>query len=749
MDDPRLRFHRPLLALAALGLLCGSHLSNPRRGSAQEAKPAEVFGRRIVLRGTASQTFQRDLESMLKECQRRAVDEGNGKESVLVIEVHSGLSSAGQVLDVAELLTRKDFSRVRTVAWIPKKETVTGYNAIVALACHDILMHPGARLGDIGDGKSAPEYVRNFVRDLVAERRNTQLTWPIARAMLDPQAVVRKLTFVTRKNGKPVRETEFVDDERLRELKQQNVEIPDAPVTLKDAGEVGLFSGTKANDDDFLILRTAKTLEEVAANYSIPNRHLRKGSAAAGREKKVALIRVTGEIRPLLESFLLRQIDRCERDGYNLLIFEITSTNGLIKTSLNLATRIAELDPERTRTVAYVQRHALGGAAIVALACDELYLAPSANIGDVDLAQDGNPDKEKLALLRREMRDIAEKKHRPPALFEAMADGKLVIHRAINKKEPDRVSYLSEAELKANPGEWQNAGIVPESEKDARMTLTGKRAQELGVADGVVEGKNEKERLRALKAHLRLSPDMKLVALERTWVDSLVFGLNNPYVTVLLLVVGIVCIYLELQMTTGLLGIISALCFALFFWSRFLGGTAGWLEIILFVLGLACIAIEIFVIPGFGVFGVSGGLLVLASLIMASQTFGNLEPNADMSLLAGTLARLAISVVLVVVVAVAFSRYLPYIPLFNRLVVASGNADEAAALGPRLRPEFVDARAGLVGQVGEAVSVLRPAGKAQINGELLDVISDGPFINPGSDVQVVSVAGNRIVVRAR
>jgi membrane-bound serine protease (ClpP class) len=232
-------------------------------------------------------------------------------------------------------------------------------------------------------------------------------------------------------------------------------------------------------------------------------------------------------------------------------------------------------------------------------------------------------------------------------------------------------------------------------------------------------------------------------------VDSLVFFLNTKFATILLLVVGIVCIYLELQMTTGILGIISALCFALFFWSRFLGGTAGWLEVILFLLGVGCILMEIFVIPGFGVFGISGGLMLLASLILASQTFGNLEPSRDFELLSQTMGNLAISVMLVVFIAMTLSRYLPHVPIFNRMVLTPPAFEGAAAdAGPRLRPEHLDGTMALIGEQGSAISVLRPAGKAEIDGKFLDVVSDGPFISAGMPIEVVQVTGNRIVVRA-
>jgi membrane-bound serine protease (ClpP class) len=189
-----------------------------------------------------------------------------------------------------------------------------------------------------------------------------------------------------------------------------------------------------------------------------------------------------------------------------------------------------------------------------------------------------------------------------------------------------------------------------------------------------------------------------------------------------------------------------------FFWSRFLGGTAGWLEVVLFLLGLICIALEIFVIPGFGVFGISGGLLVVASLVLASQTFSNPEPNRDFELMAETVGTLALSIIAVIAVGVAISRFLPHIPVFNQMILTPPGMEDGH-YEPQLRPDMVDqlaaalVRHSLVGQRGEAVSMLRPAGKARIGERFVDVVSEGPFIRQGSTVEVIEVAGNRVVVR--
>ncbi|MCH7688264.1 MAG: hypothetical protein IH899_16540 [Planctomycetes bacterium] len=281
--------------------------------------------------------------------------------------------------------------------------------------------------------------------------------------------------------------------------------------------------------------------------------------------------------------------------------------------------------------------------------------------------------------------------------------------------------------------------------------MTGDRAHELNLAERPVQDWDE------LKAELRIPPDMKLVPMGPTWVDTLVFYLRSPGMTLFLFVVGGLCIYLELHFMTGLLGIISALCFSLFFWSRFLGGTAGWLEVILFLLGIGCIVLEIFVIPGFGVFGVSGGLLLLSALILAGHTFrdfNTLNADSDLTEMSRMMGTLTVSIVSVLALALVMNRYLPHMPVFNKMILTPpGFGDQTDEAAPKLRPEFSTADStearnlSLLGEQGITFSVLRPAGKAQVGEHFIDVVSDGPFIEKGRTITVVEVSGNRIVVR--
>jgi membrane-bound serine protease (ClpP class) len=235
-----------------------------------------------------------------------------------------------------------------------------------------------------------------------------------------------------------------------------------------------------------------------------------------------------------------------------------------------------------------------------------------------------------------------------------------------------------------------------------------------------------------------------------TWVDSLVTILTDPFVSWLLLFIGLFMLVLELKLPgIGLPAITSALAFLLFFWSHYLSGTADQLEIILFLVGLVCLALELFVFPGFGVFGMSGVLLILTSIVMASHTFIWPTQEYEYRELGYTLIQVTGAMLAVGGGAVVFARYFPSLPLFNRLVLKpepwTGAGTEDSTEKPT--PEGYDSLVFLVGETGRTTTMLRPAGKARFGELLIDVTADGFFIEPDSLVEVVDVQGSRVIVK--
>ena len=715
------------------------------------AKALEPLGQFVTVGGTIDVKEFGKISRVAKALAAKAKTEK--RKAILVLEFSDGPSRFGDVRELAKFLS-EELPDVRTVAWIPKD--LTGYNVIAALACNEIVMHPRAGIGNLGRGKPVDEDVKTYVETLVSRRHNPLLSTALVHGMMDPK---EEVIWVRRQVGVPpntVSETDLVTPAQFQRLMEAKAIIQEQRV-IKAGGSNGLFNGGQARRGNYLCSQTAEARADIAKIYGLRRESLRE-DPTSGNHLVPRRIRIEGVITPLIEEFIHRQIDRMKNEGANLLIFEIDSPGGYLTSSQSLANIIAELDDNKTiRTVAYIPKQALSGAAMISLGCDDIVMHPNAQIGDsapIEMRAGGPferaPEKV-LSVVRDIMKTLAEKKNRPTAIAIAMADKDHAVFRVTNKESGD-VSYMSEDDIAAANADWIKGPRVDETGMGNLLTVSGKRAHELLIAEEPVASFDE------LKLRYGIPAEESVPAVGPTWVDTLVFVLNDATVTGFLFVVGIICIYAELHVPSGLFLIISCVCFGLFFWSRFLGGTAGWLEVMLFMLGLGFIALEVFVVPGFGVFGVSGALMMLASLVLASQTFFIPTSSSDYRELADHLTTLGGSLVGVIATALVLSRFLPRMPLLNRMIlVPPGGATLPRTNEPLLRPDlaaetFASHRllgpyANLQGVRGIAVTVLRPSGKAQFGDRMVDVISDGPFIEVGRSVQVIEVNGNRVVVR--
>ena len=709
--------------------------------------------RYITVTNPAGELVFSRVRNALVELQHQA--ELEDRDTILILEIERGTSTFGQVSDLAKELTSAKYSRVRTIAWIPKDESdepLAGYSAVIALACREIVMHPDAEIGDIGRGSALDDDEQLSIINLVEKRYNTKVNGALAAGFVEPSRTVLKIKVISGEGAARVTETRVVTNEEMQRLQESDVAIPDV-ITIKEKGDVLLLSGKRARQLDVLVMQTAEDRVDLADLYNFDRRYLRE-SISSDKPPRARIIRIDGVIDPILHEYVEREIRRAVAEDADLIIFQIESPGGHLLDSEQIADRISLLDGKKHRTVAYIPEYAYSGAAIISMGCDEIYMHPDAKIGDAAPIEvrPGEPferaPEKVLSPLRETLKVLGERKGRPPALLEAMADKDLRVYEATHS-QTGRKSFMSEAEIEASGGEWTKGPLVAESREDNLLTVNGRRAHDLKMASEPVHDFGE------LKQRLGIPATAVVPASEQTWVDTLIVYLKTPQVTFLLFMVGLICIYLEVYTVSGFFGIGAALCFAIFFWSRFLGGTAGWLEVTLFIFGIALIALEIFVIPGFGVFGLSGGLAVLASLILASQTFVIPSTSTEFDEFSWTVGTLSSSIVAVVVLGAVISHFMPRIPgLRGFMLAAPGTVGDG---GPLLNPDItgdpsqtlqIGENAGLLNQTGTAFSTLRPSGKAHINGELVDVVSEGDFIDPGTNIEVVEVAGNRVVVRA-
>ena len=281
---------------------------------------------------------------------------------------------------------------------------------------------------------------------------------------------------------------------------------------------------------------------------------------------------------------------------------------------------------------------------------------------------------------------------------------------------------------------WQVERVVKQAGQ--WLMLSAKDAVDYHVADRVAESFEQLCELESIKPGDVVTMDTYLFK----WLADF---LRNPFMAMALVMVGITCLLLEMKMPgIGLPGVIAAVCFVLFFWSQsHLAGQVIWLALLLFILGLLFIVIEVFLLPGMAVFGVSGAVLVLGSLGLV--TYGQLPRSSDQWLALGSnVGPFGLVFVGAIVAALVIANYLPHIPILNRMVHQP--LEETADGQPLdIHPDL----SGLLGAIGVAATSLRPAGKAQFGDQFLDVVSQGSYIQPGTRLQVVEIEGNRIVVK--
>ena len=449
------------------------------------------------------------------------------------------------------------------------------------------------------------------------------------------------------------------------------------------------------------------------------------------------------EISPFAEAYFDRKLAEAKRMDADVVVVEIDSPGGFVESSVNMAMSLR--DASWATTIAYIPREALSGAAIMSLGCEEILMGDEAFVGDAgpifldkDFLFRHAPEKIRSDLVSK-VRALSKATGRPPAVAEAMVNMDLEVFK-VTHADTDEVSYMSDAELEAlaDPTEWKKGPLLEASKKGQFLEVQGAEAVEIGLAEGIVDSRAQ------LAARFGQQAD-EIVVLESSWVDTLVTILNFRVVTVILFVIGMIAVYVELAAPgIGVGGLVAGLCFGLFFWSRFLGGTAGWLEVILFLSGVVFILVELFIIPGFGVAGFGGIVLMLVSLVMATQRFGGTDGLSLNDLTSSVLALMGAGAASIAGMFVA-SKYFGGLKLFQRLTLEppAVAAGEVMVATTDSEPEK-----GLrKGDEGVATSVLRPSGRALFGENYFDVVSDGSFVEKGARVRVTSISGNHVSVR--
>jgi len=625
---------------------------------------------------------------------------------------------------LADYLASGELNRARTVAYIPRR--LSGHAVLVALACDEIMMPADAELGPVGaDPATLGSTERSAYREIADSRKNVPAE--VALWLLDPS---REVLLVETELSR-----EFVTPEGLHELEKRRAVKSVKALRQWVSGPPGQFTGDEARRLNIVSFLPAER-SDVAKALELPAGAIEEDPSMVDQWQAVRI-----DLKGVVTSDMAKQVERMIQDEIrlreaNFICLWIDSPGGSPADSLVLAGYLGSLDPGRVRTVAYVPNQARSDAALIALACQQVVMRGDAELGGSGAADFSEDD---IQYTVRSIRDPQSPwPRRSRSLAAAMIDPDLEVFRCTRLGE---TAYFSEEQLadirRADPEgpPWQQGEQV--TRPGSPLLLDGNTAERYGLIDLTVDSFQD------LKQHYGLQDDMTL--LEPGWADFLIEGLASPSVAAILLMVAFVALYAELNVPgIGVGAFIAALCFLLFFWSHYLGGTAGWLEILLFMTGIVCLLLEIFLLPGFGIFGFGGGLMILISLVLASQTFVFPRNDYQIDQLRQSLLTVAAAGVGIIAMALLLRRWLPGAPLVNQMLLEPPAGDEAEII--RQRESLVHCE-GLLGAQGIATTQLTPGGKARFGDNLVNVITDGEVIARGSGVEVVEVHGNRVVVK--
>ncbi len=461
------------------------------------------------------------------------------------------------------------------------------------------------------------------------------------------------------------------------------------------------------------------------------------------RRVPAALVSVSGVIDETLVTSVARRAEEAVADGHGILFFHITSDGGYLDAGLDLSRDIERVARGGARTVAVVDSQAYSAAAIAAVSCQEIVMSPEASLGActpyaaIPLAGAQPLEKEVRAKLEgaiiERMESLADKYGYPPAILKAMVKMSTSVIEIRNKKTHE-TKYIEEEDLFRFDSDWEKRDVVVPP--DEVLTVGGEKAKQYGIARHVVNRLDDLYDLYPIAGRIDVYPV--------TWNETLVTWFNNMWLKAVLVLVGLLGLYVEMNTPGfGVPGTIGLAAFGVLFLASFLAGRPDWMPILLFAAGLAMLLVELFVTPGFGVLGGLGILLLLASIILVLPSFQGL-PKRDFEYSELVQAVVATVGILVAFAVCAFllARFFPRVPILGKLVLGSSSVSDGSSHAAAARME----QGARVSDVGETTTKLRPAGKARFGSRLLDVVTEGDFLDAGRPVQITRTQGNRIVV---
>ncbi|MDR2641168.1 MAG: hypothetical protein LBC74_00075 [Planctomycetaceae bacterium] len=638
-------------------------------------------------------------------------------------DVYGRGSSFGVCYEVAKLLVSEKFNGIRTVAYFP--QSVKGHVMLVALACDEWAAADKAEIGEAAGGDAN---ITKTEREAYFEISRKRLAVPkaVVEKMLDSATVLMRVE--TEKGVRLILANE-VDSLSKTES------FVDSPSVMIAAGEPGIFSAEAARKIN-LISRIVNDRNDLARGLGFRPDDI-KTTPIPGELGHAIRIDINGPINYDKVGVTMRKIQAAidpksvapnhqvlGMSQIGFICLTIDSPGGDLTASTSLAMFLADTkELKDVWKVAYVPFQARADAALIALACDEVVLGQGAALGG-----DGSTEfsKEEVEDAKVTIREIFSKKAlRSWSIPVGFIDREIEIFKMTRTQRPVLTDYFCEEEYQglADSADW----------------VRGERIKKSGELFSVIGGNGEQY---VVDRHAKDFAEFKLIyglesdpfLVEPGWADKLVAVLSSPNMSMFILFV----VFLALAYDGTGMGIgafIAIVGIFLFFWLNFLGGTAGWLEIVLFAVGVLCVIVEIFLLPGLGVFGVGGAIAIITSLVFATQTFYIPRNSYQLAQARNSMVMVCISGVGMIIVGVMIARAISK--------MSKPKDKDIEQINEREKLASYDYLAGME---GTAITPLVPAGRAIIDNKPVNVVSDGELIERGEKIRVIEVVGYRVVV---
>ena len=427
--------------------------------------------------------------------------------------------------------------------------------------------------------------------------------------------------------------------------------------------------------------------------------------------QSIVHVPIHGTIDMGLPNYIQRAVKIAESDSVEFIIFDIDTFGGRVDAATKIKDAILSSD---IRTIAFINRRAISAGALISLSCDSIYMTSGATIGAATAVDaEGEKASEKvISYMREEMAASAEANGRSREIVQAMVDEEIEI---------DFILSIDKDTL--------NSGDIEGFNKGKLITLSTDMALKLGMAD------NQIESFSLLLEHLEIDEE-NVVKIKETWSELLVRFLTNPTLAPILMSLGMIGVFFEIKSPGfGVPGGLGLLCLALFFGSHLLVGLADISEMLILVGGLFMIMLEVLIIPGFGIAGISGFLMIIYSLFQ--MLIGEYPLPEDLN---AAMQSMSFSIVSMIILGSLIFRAFTHTEYYKKLIPVSG---QNSADGFSISKGYEN----LIGKNGITITVLRPSGRIDIEGKTYQAMSTGDYIESGQDVIVCSTDENQLVVK--